>query len=361
MKFLNQILLLSLILSFNVLFISCGKNGQSKDLENKDKTAIPVEASTVSIGNIAAVFSGTATLEAENEATVVAKIPGVVKNIFVEEGDYVKHGQVLARLDDEQQVYKLNQAKANLNKLQSEFNRTKGLFEKNLISADAYDKVKFDFESLKATYDLAELELKYAAIRAPISGVVSNRFIKVGNMIQLNQETLHITDFDPLNAVLFVPERHLNKLAKGQDVKIGIDAIQNYSFNGKIDRISPVVDPNSGTFKVTVEMRDPDRKLKPGMFGRVSIIYDIHENTLLVPKEAVLTEDKEASVFVIEDTLAFKRIVQIGYINTTHLEIVEGLQTGDTIVTIGQASLKDSARVEVIPSSVAATDTNYNY
>ena len=350
MKRIYFIILLSFFFIAYLTISSCGKNGQSKDLDKKDITAIPVEVSTAEIGDIAAVFSGTATLEAENEATVVAKAPGVVKKILVEEGNYVKQGQILARLDDEQQVYKLKQAKANLNKLQNEYERSKGLYEKNLISADAFDKVKYDFDAAKASYDLADLDLKYAAIRAPIGGVVSNRFIKVGNMIQLNQETFRITDFDPLNAVLFVPERHLNKLAKGQNVKIGVDALANYSFEGIIDRISPVVDPQSGTFKVTAIVRDPENKLKPGMFGRLNIIYDVHAQTLLVPKEAVMTEDKESSVFVIQDTLALRRMVKIGYINTTHLEIIDGLQMGDTIVTIGQSSLKDSARVEVIPA-----------
>lgn len=351
MKLLNSILLFSILLVIYLNINSCGKNGQSKDLDKKEITAIPVEISTTEIGDIAAVFSGTATLEAENEATVVAKAPGVVKQILVEEGHYVKEGQILAKLDDEQQLYRLNQAKANLNKLHNEFERSKGLFEKNLISADAFDKVKFDFEAAKASYDLAELDLKYSAIRAPINGVVSNRYIKVGNMIQLNQETFRITDFDPLNAILFVPERHLNKLAKNQKVKITVDALPNFSFEGIIDRISPVVDPQSGTFKVTAIVQDPENKLKPGMFGRVNIIYDVHAKTLLVPKEAVMTEDRESSVFVIQDTIALRRMVKIGYINTTHLEITDGLRVGDTVVTIGQASLKDSARVEIITNT----------
>jgi membrane fusion protein (multidrug efflux system) len=344
--YLTALLFTSIIFLF--ILNSCGTNGQSKDIDKKDIAAIPVEVSTAEIGDIEAVFSGTATLEAENEATVVAKAPGVVKQILVEEGQYVTEGKILAKLDDEQQLYKLNQAKANLNKLENEYDRNKGLFEKNLISADAFEKVRYDFEAAKASYDLAELDLKYAAIRAPINGVVSNRYIKVGNMIQLNQQTFRITDFDPLNAILFVPERHLNKLAKGQKVKISIDALTNYAFVGVIDRISPVVDPQSGTFKVTAIVSDPDNKLKPGMFGRVHIIYDVHAKTLLVPKEAVITEDKESSVFVIQDTMALRRMVKIGYINTTHLEITDGLRVGDTVVTIGQASLKDSARVEVI-------------
>jgi RND family efflux transporter MFP subunit len=115
-----------------------------------------------------------------------------------------------------------------------------------------------------------------------------------------------------------------------------------------------VVDPNSGTIKVTVEVDDPQGKLKPGMFGRVNIIYDTHEKTLLVPKEAVLIEDRESSVFVVRDTLALRQMVFSGYVNVTHMEIVSGLNEGDTIVTIGQSSLKDSSKILIINGEIAS-------
>ncbi len=330
------------------LLTGCGKDGQSKDNDKKDITAIPVEVSLVKTGSISAVFSGTANLEAENEATVVAKVSGTIKRIKVEEGDYVKMGQILAKLDDEQLKFKLNQAKANLEKIRNDDARSEKLFKKNLISADAFDKVKYEFEALKAAHDLATLELDYSGIRAPISGIIAERFVKEGNMININEPTFKITDFDPLHAILHVPERHLSKLKTGQEVDLKADALDGILFSGHIKRISPVVDPNTGTFKVTIEVADNSNKLKPGMFGRVNIIYDIHDNTTLVPKESVITEDKESAVFVVQDTIALKKIVETGYINSSHVEITNGLKEGDTVVTVGQASLKDSARVQII-------------
>ena len=340
------------VLIFNLT--GCGENSKSKNPEEKENAAIPIEVSVVEKGKISAVFSGTANLEAEEEATVVAKVAGLVKSIFVEEGDFVKKGQVLAKLDDEKPLFKLNQARANLNKSKNEMERNEKLFRQNLISAEAFDKIKYECESIKATFDLARLEVNYTSIKAPINGVVSTRFIKEGNMININDPTFHITDFDPLNAVLYVPERHMNKLEKEQSVDFTVDAITDLMFTGSIKRISPVVDPNSGTIKVTVEVDDPQGKLKPGMFGRVNIIYDTHEKTLLVPKEAVLIEDRESSVFVVRDTLAFRQIVFSGYVNVTHMEIVSGLNAGDTIVTIGQSSLKDSSKILIINGEIAS-------
>jgi len=346
---ISTIILILFLQTF--MLTGCSKNAESKSAEETETAGIPVEVGTVEIGNISAVFSGTANLEAEEEAIVVAKVSGVLKKLYMEEGMHVKEGQILARLDDEQRVFRLNQARADLKKSENEYNRNQKLFEKNLISADEFDKVKYEFEAKKAAYDIAELELNYSAIRAPISGIVSERYVKVGNMINTNDATFKITDFDPLNAVLFVPERQLPKLEKGQQVEINVDAIPNNKFSGKIKRISPIVDPNTGTFKVTIDVGDPDRKLKPGMFGRVNIIYDTRSHTLLVPKEAVLTEDKETAVFVVRDTLAYRQVVQCGYTNATHLEILDGLEQGDTVVTIGQSSLKDSSKIQIINGS----------
>ena len=168
-------------------------------------------------------------------------------------------------------------------------------------------------------------------------------------MITLNQETFKITDFEPLNAILYVPEKHLNKLQKEQYVKFSVGAIDDKLFSGKVDRISPIIDPNTGTFKVTVKVSDPGKFLKPGMFGRVNIVYDTHINTLLVPKDAVMTEDNESSVYVIrQDTLVVRQNVSLGFSNTSSYEIIGGLNDGDTVVTIGQSSLKDSARVAIV-------------
>jgi membrane fusion protein (multidrug efflux system) len=350
----NQPILYCFLFAFSFLIISCGGNGNDEQADQKKKTTIPIEISQAELGDVSAVYSGTANLEAEEEAVVVAKTSGVVKKLFVEEGDYVQKGQLLAKLDDEQLLYRLNQAEANMKKAKSEYERNQEMYDKSLISADAYEKIKFDYESSKALYDLAKLDLNYSSIKAPISGVISQRFIKVGNMININESTFQITDFDPLNAVLYVPEQHMSKLQRDQLVELSADAIDDKSFAGYIKRISPVVDPGTGTFKVTVEVDDPQRILKPGMFGRVNIVYDTHKETLMIPKEALMTEDKESIVYIIRDSMAFKKVVQSGYTNSTHLEIMSGLSVGDTVVTIGQSSLKDSSLVQIVDEPAMA-------
>ena len=347
-----QIIYMLAIGLFIVIQGGCGNNSGSSSNNDKDTdVAVPVEVAEVKEGDIAAYFNGTATLEAEEETGVVAKVGGVVEKILVEEGDSVIEGQILAQLDDEKLSVQLAQTKENLEKLKNKYERSEELFKKNLVSTEEFQSSKYEYEHQKAAYDLAKLDYHYASIRSPISGVVAERLVKIGNMVLANQVTFRVTSLDPLLAILYVPERQIGKLQTGHPAKLRVDALQDHVYTGHIERISPVVDPTTGTVKVTVEVRDASRKLKPGMFARVNIIHDVHEKAMLVPRDAIMSEDRESSVFVVRDSIAYRQFVNTGYINTTHIEIVNGLSIGDTVVTTGKGSLKDSSKVELIPVS----------
>jgi RND family efflux transporter MFP subunit len=329
----------------------CGGDSQSKENGEEDKEpVVPVEVAAVSSGDISAYFTGTATVEAEEETGVVAKVSGVVEELYVEEGDYVKSGDVLAKLDDELIAVQLEQAKADLRKQENNYERNRDLHEKQLVSTEVFQQVKFDYERQKAAYDLAELSLRYTSIRSPISGVVSERRIKVGNMVLQNEDVFRVSGLDPLIAVLHVPERQLERMRPGQRSILHIDALGGTDYEGYIKRISPVVDSATGTVKVTIEVKDTTGRVRPGMFSRVKIVYDVHEGTTLAPKDAIIAEDRESAVFVVQDSTAYRRSVVLGYTNTTHVEILEGLMPGDTIVTTGKGSLKDSTKVEIVSS-----------
>lgn len=328
----------------------CSRRGDAKNNgKEEEKVAVPVEVAAVTSGDIAAYFTGTATIGAEEETGVVAKVGGVVEEILAEEGRYVQAGDALARLDDEKIKVQLAQSRANLDKLQSVYERNVNLHDRNLISTEVFQQSTYDWEQAKAAYELAELDYKYTSIRTPIAGVVAERLVKVGNMVLPNQAVFRVAGLNPLVAVLYVPERQLGKLRAGQPATMSIDAMGNEAVAGRIKRISPVVDPGTGTVKVTVEARDPSGRLRPGMFARVQIVYDVHENVVKAPKDAIISEDRENAVFVVRDSMAYRLTIETGYINTTHVEVLAGLKAGDTVVTTGKGSLKDSTKVQIVP------------
>jgi membrane fusion protein (multidrug efflux system) len=322
-----------------------------KDGKPVEAVKVPVEVAAASRSVVVAAFQGTSNLVAEAEADVVTKTSGVVLEIMVEEGDKVAAGQVLARLDSDRQRLNMKQSEANLRKLENDFKRQQELIERKLISQDVYDRSRYDLDTQRASYDIAKLELSYTEIRAPIGGVVSKRNVKVGNLIQLNQPLFKIDDFDPLEAMIDVPEREMRLIQAGQPVQMLVDALPDAVFTGNVARVSPVVDATTGTFRVVAQFKDDSGKLRSGMFGRVRVVYDQRPDALVVPRAALVGDDKDAAVFVVENDVAKRRKVRLGYTDGAKVEVTEGLVDGDKVVTLGQAALRDGAKVQVISSA----------
>ncbi len=339
------------------LAAGCSDGRAGDEAAKKDEASIPVEVGRATAGAIEAAYRGTATLEAEDEATVNAKTGGVIEQILVEEGQRVRAGQVLARLETERLRLEVARAKATLDKLEQDFKRNESVYQRNLVSREAYERTKFELEGARAAYDLARLALQEAEIQAPFDGVISLRHIKLGNLIQPGSPAFRVTRMDRLQAQIYVPERDIHKLAAGQPATIAVDAWPDRQFSGQILRVNPVVDAATGTVKVTVALAQQP-ELKPGMFGRVEILYDRRDNALLIPKDALLTEDARHSVFVVADGRAHRRPVRIGYSDNQHYEVLDGVTAGELLVVTGQASLKDDSKVEIVnapPATDAAT------
>ena len=351
------VLMLSL-LGLSVLLSACGLRAESSDSEEaeEESIAVAVEVTTVSRGDVASAYTGSATLEPERHTQAVAKLGGIILEILVEEGDVVESGQVLARLERDRYEFQARQTEAALRKIENELERARELHQRNLISTDEYERLRFDTESQRASHDLAQLDLQHTEIRAPISGVIAERMVKTGNLVTQYQPLFVIDDFDPLWAVLHVPERELNLLAPGQTAELQVDAYPGVSFAGEVLRISPVVDATTGTFRATVSFSDPSGRLRSGLFGRVKVIHDRRENVPLIAHDALISEDGETAVFVARtnsgnDTLTVeRRVIETGYRSESGIEILSGLGEGDRVVTAGKNSLRDGATITIIES-----------
>jgi membrane fusion protein (multidrug efflux system) len=316
--------------------------------EEQDSPAIPVEIGSPVRGDIFATYTGTAPIEAFAEADVIAKVDGEVRELRAEEGDMVSKDQILAVLDGDRLRLELSESKARLQKMQRDFERNTELQEKGLVSEGDFEKIQYELEALEASYNLASLELDYTQIRATIGGVISERYIKLGNTIRAGDPVFRVTSLDPLVAYMFVPEREFRQIAAGQPVQISIDALPGPPVIAAVTRVSPVVDPDTGTFKITIEIQDDERRIKPGMFGRMSIIYDKHENVLQIPRSAIIDAAGELSVFVVEDEVGIRKTIQTGFSSGGMVEITDGLVDGENVITVGHVGLKDESKVVVI-------------
>lgn len=334
----------------------CKGNGEAdaKSVEQKGPEAIPVEAVPASHRAIAASYTGTAPLEARAESQVVAKTSGVALAVLVEEGQPVRAGQTLVRLDAARATLQAAQSAAQMRKLENNFARARQLADQQLMSASDHDQIKFDLENARAANRLANLELSYANVSAPISGVIASRSIKPGNFVQINTPIFRIVDTTKLEAVLNVPERELATLKAGLPVQLTVDALPGQTFKGTVDRVAPVVDSGSGTFRVVTAF-EGGGLLQPGMFGRVRIDYDSRANALVVPRVALLEDEGDPAVFVVRDGKAARVPVKLGYTDGAWAEVRSGLKAGERVVVAGKTALRDGTKVQLIGQGAPAT------
>jgi membrane fusion protein, multidrug efflux system len=361
----------------------CNNDGAAAQIKDAKTTvnAVPVEVAKAARNTISASYSGTAALTADHEAQVTSKSSGVLMKLHVEEGMFVREGQLLAELDDAAAVASVAQAEALMHKADATFAYADQSIKKNLIAKRDFDQANFDMLSQRAAYQTAKLQLTYTHITAPVSGVIAERSVKLGNLIQINQNMFRIVGMDPLQAILNVPERQLGILKAGQAVQLEADALVGKTFAGDILRVAPVVDAASGTFRVTCEFHDKTGELKPGMFGRVEIVYDHRDDALTVPRSALVEEDGETAVFVVdkapppapakdakdaksvakidvkpdtkpvaplESLVAHRKLVKIGYSDGDKVEIRSGLDEGAQVITVGRNAVRDGTSVQVL-------------
>ncbi len=317
--------------------------------------ASPVKVETVKQGDISAYILKNTTLEAERWIDVRARRSGQVIALLKEEGDPVRAGTVLARLDADAAQISVAQREVAYREAEQRYEREDALFQRNLGSRQTYESAKTQFESAKAQLDQAKLDLSYTAIKAPIEGIMTLRNIEVGNMVTNNQVVASVAKFDPLLARIQVTEKDFGKITVGQTARITVEAAPEREFTGTVKMISPVVDPESGTVKVTVEIpRIDESLLRPGMFASVYIITETRRNTLVIPKRALVLEGEGNQVFTFETDpesgrgQAQRKRIEIGFTDSDRLEILNGLSEGEQVITVGQEGLRPGSPVRLV-------------
>lgn len=347
-------LLLPVLLAVTLSACSRGQ-GDAKPDGADDGTAnqpppVPVEVAAAAARSISASYTGTAALEPRAESQVVAKTSGVALRVYVEEGQAVRAGQTLVKLDDDRIRLQLAQAQVQVNKLEANHRRAAQLAEQRMVSTSDLDQLRYDLEAARANLRVAQLELTYTNVTAPISGVVATRSIKAGNFVQINTPIFRIVDTARLEATLNVPERELDTLKPGQPVVLAVDALPGRQFNGQVDRVAPVVDSGSGTFRVIAAF-DGGGVLQPGMFGRLRIDYDQRADALAIPRAALLEDESSSGVFVVSGETVARRPVKTGYVDGGFVEIRDGLKAGEQVVTAGKSALRDGMRIQILDAA----------
>lgn len=322
-----------------------------------DQPPVPVAVQESETGSIASYYTATATLAAEKDAEVMARVAGVVQKMLCEEGDMVVVGQELLRIDNAEYRYRLQQAEAARADLESRYERLQKMVDQNLVSTEEFEGMRNDLESARAEEGMAKLNLSYTRVRAPFTGRVVTRHIDVGQNINPGTALFVLSDFDPLLARIHVPAKEFNKLKVDQPVDLVLES-DGSRMTGHIKLISPVIDPANGTIKVTVEVTGYPKNTRPGDFAQVSIVTERRMGATLVPKIAVVTDHGERVVYVAADSTAERHVVEVGFEDEVNAEILNGIDAGRSIVVKGQRSLKHGQKIKILEEGVAEADTN---
>lgn len=329
-----------------------GKKKGKDDDENKEE-AVPVEVSELTLGSIEAVLTFSANLEAERQVSVVAEAQRQVTELLVEEGDRVRRGQILLRLQDDEQHSVLKKVKSQVTKAKREFVRQERLYKQELISEEQYNNADYELEQLGISLADAERELGYTEVRAPISGTVTERMVNLGDQVQIGQELFELIDFESIVARIYVPEKHLAELRTGLPATVSAQAAGDYACSVK--RIAPIVDPKSGTVKVTVAVGAQPR-LRPGMYVDVNLVTATHLEAVLVPKRAVVYDNDQMYVYRMKGKDRVERVfIKPLLTDKYNVEPVGGLVAGDRVVIAGQAGLREGALVKLPGDETSAT------
>jgi len=286
-------------------------------------------------------------------------------------------------------------AKANLKDAESNYGRMKALYQQGTIAKRqfetaelAYTVAKAELNSAverlrmlkegatreerealaaqvgqaKAALDLARIRLSYAKITSPIDGTVSERFFDPGNLAVPTRPLVMIVQMDTVRVIIYFPEGLIRYMEPGIAAKLTVDAYPDEVFSGKVDKVSPTLNPNTRMFSAEIKVPNRGSLLRPGMFTRVTLSVDPHPDALLVPKEAVISREQYQArsgngraeiaqgdyIFVVENGRARVRTVLLGHESGTAVEVTEGLKRGEQVVTLGLHQLKDGDRVMVI-------------
>jgi RND family efflux transporter MFP subunit len=319
-----------------------------------EEDAIAIELGEVARGTLSAVYSTSATLRADKQATVTARTRGVIHQLLVEEGDWVKEGQPLAILENDEQTIAFKQASATWETRQREFERAESLHRQELMSDEDFETARRQAVEAGHAAELAELMLSRTTIRATFSGRVLKRHLDVGATVNDGTPVYDIADLQPLYVDVQVPERQVAQLAPGQSVRLLADD-DTAAGQAEIERIAPAVDPSTGTVKVTLAVREAG-ELKPGGFVRVGIVTDTHENVLVVPRSALVAEGRRWHLFRIKDDGKHVELIEVGrgFEEADMVEILQDddggrpLSEGDRIVVTGASSLDDGSAIQVL-------------
>jgi membrane fusion protein (multidrug efflux system) len=341
--------------------------------KQEQKRAVPVEVEMVSTGSIEKTLELTGWIKANQVVDIASKVAGRVESlriaseqgdsIPVEEGVAVKKGQRLAVIDHDVYVAQVAAAQATVDARQVELadaerekKRMVALYEGGSATEQNRDKTvtiaqlaATSLDMAKANLELAQINLRESTIISPIDGVVTTKHIDEGNLIRIGDRLVTVADMKTVKIIVTVAEKYGSEIAIGMPAKIKVDALAERVFDANVYSVYPALDPQTHTTQIEIRLDNSEMLLKPGMFARVTLVTQAKKDVVIVSRDVVLGgKIDEPYVYVVEGSVAHKRIVKLGIVQSDRCEITDGLKASETLVVNGMHFLAEGSSVEIV-------------
>jgi len=318
--------------------------------------ATSVEVTQPAPGNVSRWVTLPGSIKALQEATLYAKVPGYLKSINVDKGDSVKAGATLAILETPELSADLTGYRAQVEAARLEYDRLQQATRQapDLVMPVELDRAKGKFEVANAGLERTQSLLGFNRITAPFSGVITRRFVDPGAFIPAatagsgaqTAAVVTLMNFDTVRVQFAVPENEAPLVNKDQAVRLTVEGLPNRTFEGKLTRYAYALDENTRTMLAELELPNPKRELRPGMYASVRLALEQHNNVLLIPTAALVMEKANAFAYVAAGNVARKRPLKIGFNDGAKVEVLEGLAPSDSVILVGKRTFTDGQPIQ---------------
>lgn len=309
---------------------------------------VPVSVTQVKKGKISNSISLIGVIQANKDINIISETQGLVTAVHVKVGDNILQEKVLAEVDDVIMQSNLASSEINYLKAKRDFERSEVLFQENSISASQLDLARLQLKAAENQLTVAKKQLGNTKITTPITGTINTRNVEVGTMVQPGMVIANVVDISTLKVRLNISEREAFQVKPGDKVEVTTDVYPGVSFTGYVDNIASKAD-EAHTYAVELKLQNSKaHPLKAGMFARANFNSQDEREAILIPREALVGSIREAQVYLVRNNQALLRPVTIGRQAGQHLEIINGVEEGDVVVTNGQYNLSNNSRVVTI-------------
>jgi len=331
-----------------VLIICFNSNVLAADPKPSAPPPSPVEVAQVKVDTVTEEVSTIGTLKPDESVVIKSEVAGRIQTIEFIEGQKVEAGAPLILLDASEYKALLEQNNATLVLNKQSYDRIKDLFNKQLTSRQTLDEAKSKLDESKAKLAVDKVRLDKMTIKAPFSGILGLREVSQGAYIIPDQPLVRLDKLDTIKLDFKVPEIYLSKINRGQTVTVILDSFPAKEFTGKVYAMDLAVEEESRTLLLRAKLPNPNLELQGGLFARVKLVLSQREKALLIPEQAIVPQGGDSFVFKIQEDKAILTKIKLGQRRTGDVEVIEGLNANDFVITAGQMKLRPNATVTIV-------------